>query len=108
MDNSDDRLTAYTAATRTRDMGSDIQLFPGGWEGIVSDGTTIWAVDVLRELAEAISAPGTAQVATGGSAYTTTGDVDGVVTQALTGIGNNASFAITVTGSGFVEVYPQC
>ena len=70
----------------------------GSWQGgTVSDGTTIWFVDEpASDTAVAYSSPSLAQVVTSGTTYTTAGDTDGFVSQTLSGINNNQSFAITV------------
>ena len=103
-----DTAFAYNASTRARDSSRDITLGDSEWEGGVSDGTTLWFLTATNpDTAFAYNAPSLAQVITSGATYTTDGDADGFVSQTLTGIADNQSFAITIGGSGFAEVYPQ-
>ena len=98
---------AYTASTRARNSSLDIDFSPGNITGGVSDGTTLWFINTSIDTTWAYSAPALAQLVTAGNTYTTVGDTDGVVTQALTGIANNQNFVFTFNGPGFAEVYPQ-
>ena len=93
-----DTAFAYTAATLARDASRDIALPDSGWQGGVSDGTTLWFITSTNpDTAYAYNAATTSvQVVTGGSTYTTTGDADGFVSEVLTGISNNQSFALYV------------
>ena len=104
-----DTAVAYNASTQARNTNRDITLGDGQWIGGASDGTTLWFIDnVFPDAAYAYTATGNATVTTGGSTYTTATDADGFVSEALTGIANNAAFVIALGGQGFVEVYPQC
>ena len=108
---ANDTVVAYTPATRARNISFDISLGFGNWQGgSGSDGTTIWFVNLANDTAVAYTASraeDTAQLVTGGSTYTTTGDADGYVSETLTGISNNQSFVFTLGGGGFAEVFPQ-
>ena len=109
VDDGTDNAVAYNASTQARDTSRDISLGSGNWYAATSDGTTLWFVNDSNDNAVAYNAPSQSTLRIGsGTTYTTDGDADGVVTQVLTGIANSASFAITVAGGGFVEVYPQC
>ena len=99
---------AYNASTSARDATRDISLGIGSWRGGLSDGTTLWFVTQTNpDTAFAYNAPGSSQLVTGGTTYTTVGDADGFVSETLSGIANNQSFAFTLEGAGFAEVYPQ-
>ena len=103
-----DTAFAYNASTRARDSSRDITLGDSFWQGGVSDGTTLWFItETDPDTAFAYNAPSLARLVTGGSTYTTANDADGFVSQTLTSISNNQSFAFTITGAGFAEVYPQ-
>ena len=109
IDNTNDIAIAYNASTRVADASKDIYLPAGSsaLDGAATTGGILWVLNDSANTLLAFSLGSTSQLVAGGQSYTTDGDTDGFVSQTLSGIADNQSFAITVSGSGFVEIYPQ-
>ena len=98
---------AYDASDRSREAGRDIDLSSTDWSAAASDGLTVWFVDTLGNEAIAFTGGSIAEVTANSNDYTSDGEDNAVLLQAVTSLSLNESLVFTLSGAAEAAIYPQ-